>query len=205
LFVNYLVAVLLFGLAPIVVGFVFSGAYNYMLNSYRFAPGPFPTLRLLSTMLPWQVPFAIKTGGVNTSIIIAWLWRIPLFLGNPSLFDLQALEPYVFNGTALALLLLTMYGKDRDTVDSSQRLSWLLYLLLLFVLGLLLVLPSDVEMLEGLQGVVQIGNLGIPIRTLHILDGFTFMLNLITGPLLCVGIGILLRVLRRKYSKIGIS
>jgi hypothetical protein len=73
------------------------------------------------------------------------------------------------------------------------------------VLGLLLVLPSDIEMLEGLQGVVQIGNLGIPIRTLHILDGFTFMLNLITGPLLCVGIGILLRVLRRKYSKIGIS
>jgi hypothetical protein len=209
--VSYLISVVLLGLAPTLVGYVFSAAFDYMLQANLFFPGPYPTLRLLSTMLPWQIPipFSLNAGDPNTVIFLLWqLWRIPLFLGNPGMFDLQALEPYVFNGAALGLLLLTMHGQNTQSNEATSRrpilLSWPAYLLLEGVLGILLVLPADLWIVRGLQGLLQVQIFAFPIRTLYILDQFTFTLNLVTGPLVCVGIGILLRLLRsrrRMYAR----
>jgi hypothetical protein len=182
-----------------------------MQQTNLFFPGPYPTLRLLSTMLPWQIPipFSISSSDPGSLTFLLWqVWRIPLFLGNPGMFDLQALEPYVFNGAALALLLLTM--RDQSTrgnraSDTSSRfvsLGWPTYLLLEIVLGILLVLPADLWIVRGLQGLLQDQIFAVQIRTLYILDQLTFMLNLVTGPLVCVGIGILLRLLRRKQANV---
>ncbi len=162
--VSYLISVLLLGLAPTLVAYVFSAAFDYMLRANLFFPGPYPTLRLLSTMLPWQIPipFNLSSSDPNSLIFLLWqLWRIPLFLGNPTMFDVQALEPYVFNGAALGFLLLTMrdqHTRSNQAPDASGRplsLSW----------------P-------------------------------TFILNLVTGPLVCVGIGIFLRLLRSKQASL---
>ena len=205
--VSYLISVLLLGLAPTLVGYVFSAAFDYSLRTNLFFPGPYPTLRLLSTMLPWQIPipFSLNGSDPNSLIFLLWqLWRIPLFLGNPGMFDVQALEPYVFNGAALGLLLLTMGDQNtrsnqgRDTSSRPVLLSWPAYLLLESVLGILLVLPADLWIVRGLQGLLQVQIFAFPIRTLYILDQFTFILNLVTGPLVCVGIGILLRLLRSR-------
>src|SRR5256884_3831044 len=46
--VSYLISVLLLGLAPTLVAYVFSAAFDYMLRANLFFPGPYPTLRLLS-------------------------------------------------------------------------------------------------------------------------------------------------------------
>ena len=209
--VSYLISVLLLGLAPTLVGYVFSAAFDYSLRANLFFPGPYPTLRLLSTMLPWQIPipFSLSGSDPNSLIFLLWqLWRIPLFLGNPSMFDLQALEPYVFNGAALGLLLLTMGDQNtrsnqgRDTSSRPVLLSWPAYLLLESVLGILLVLPADLWIVRGLQGLLQVQIFAFPIRTLYILDQSTFILNLVTGPLVCVGIGILLRLLRSRQANV---
>jgi len=209
--VSYLISVLLLGLAPTLVGYVFSAAFDYSLRANLFFPGPYPTLRLLSTMLPWQIPipFSLSGSDPNSLIFLLWqLWRIPLFLGNPGMFDLQALEPYVFNGAALGLLLLTMRDQNtrsnlgRDTSSRNVLLSWPAYLLLESVLGILLVLPADLWIVRGLQGLLQVQIFAFPIRTLYILDQFTFILNLVTGPLVCVGIGILLRLLRSRQANV---
>ena len=209
--VSYLISVLLLGLAPTLVGYVFSAAFDYSLRANLFFPGPYPTLRLLSTMLPWQIPipFSLSGSDPNSLIFLLWqLWRIPLFLGNPGMFDVQALEPYVFNGAALGLLLLTMRDQNtrsnlgRDTSSRNVLLSWPAYLLLESVLGILLVLPADLWIVRGLQGLLQVQILAFPIRTLYILDQFTFILNLVTGPLVCVGIGILLRLLRSRQTNV---
>jgi hypothetical protein len=209
--VSYLISVLLLGLAPTLVGYVFSAAFDYSLRANLFFPGPYPTLRLLSTMLPWQIPipFSLSGSDPNSLIFLLWqLWRIPLFLGNPSMFDLQALEPYVFNGAALGLLLLTMRDQNtrsnlgRDTSSRHVFLSWPVYLLLESVLGILLVLPADLWIVRGLQGLLQVQIFAFPIRTLYILDQSTFILNLVTGPLVCVGIGILLRLLRSRQANV---
>jgi hypothetical protein len=209
--VSYLISVLLLGLAPTLVGYVFSAAFDYSLRANLFFPGPYPTLRLLSTMLPWQIPipFSLSGSDPNSLIFLLWqLWRIPLFLGNPGMFDLQALEPYVFNGAALGLLLLTMRDQNtrsnqgRDTSSRHVLLSWPAYLLLESVLGILLVLPADLWIVRGLQGLLQVQIFAFPIRTLYILDQFTFILNLVTGPLVCVGIGILLRLLRSRQANV---
>src|SRR3989440_2711068 len=209
--VNYLISVLLLGLAPTLVGYVFSAAFDYSLRANLFFPGPYPTLRLLSTMLPWQIPipFSLSSSDPNSLIFLLWqLWRIPLFLGNPAMFDVQALEPYVFNGAALGLLLLTMRDQNtrsnlgRDTSSRPLLLSWPVYLLLEGVLGILLVLPADLWIVRGLQGLLQVQIFAFPIRTLYILDQFTFILNLVTGPLVCVGIGILLRLLRSRQANV---
>src|SRR5436309_3040953 len=137
--VNYLISVLLLGLAPTLVGYVFSAAFDYSLRANLFFPGPYPTLRLLSTMLPWQIPipFSLSGSDPNSLIFLLWqLWRIPLFLGIPCMFDVQALEPYVFNGAALGLLLLTMGDQNtrsnqgRDTSRRPVLLNWPAYLLL---------------------------------------------------------------------------
>lgn len=199
-FVDYLISVLLLGLIPIVMGFVFAAAFDYMLTVYQFTPGPFPTLRLLSTLLPWQIPFHIDFSGANENTIILLLWRIPLFLGNPTMFDVQALEPFVFNGAALSLLLLTMHSRPTSASEQALPLSWLAYLGLAGMLGLFLVLPIDLWMLGGLHGLLQIPSLAlaIPIRTLPILDRLTFTLNLITGPVVCMGIAVLLRRWKKK-------
>ena len=209
--VSYLISVLLLGLAPTLVGYVFSAAFDYSLRANLFFPGPYPTLRLLSTMLPWQIPipFSLSGSDPNSLIFLLWqLWRIPLFLGNPGMFDVQALEPYVFNGAALGLLLLTMGDQNtrsnqgRDTSSRHVLLSWPAYLLLESVLGILLVLPADLWIVRGLQGLLQVQIFAFPIRTLYILDQFTFILNLVTGPLVCVGIGILLRLLRSRQANV---
>jgi hypothetical protein len=209
--VSYLISVLLLGLAPTLVGYVFSAAFDYSLRANLFFPGPYPTLRLLSTMLPWQIPipFSLSGSDPNSLIFLLWqLWRIPLFLGNPTMFDVQALEPYVFNGAALGLLLLTMSDQNtrsnqgRDTSSRPVLLSWPTYLLLESVLGILLVLPADLWIVRGLQGLLQVQIFAFPIRTLYILDQFTFILNLVTGPLVCVGIGILLRLLRSRQTNV---
>ena len=209
--VSYLISVLLLGLAPTLVGYVFSAAFDYSLRANLFFPGPYPTLRLLSTMLPWQIPipFSLSGSDPNSLIFLLWqLWRIPLFLGNPGMFDVQALEPYVFNGAALGLLLLTMGDQNtqsnlgRDTSSRPVLLSWPVYLLLESVLGILLVLPADLWIVRGLQGLLQVQIFAFPIRTLYILDQSTFILNLVTGPLVCVGIGILLRLLRSRQANV---
>ncbi len=197
--VSYFIAVLLLGLAPIAAGYVFSAAFDYMLTTYQFFPGPYPTLRLLSTLLPWQIPVAINITGsdANSLIFLLWqLWRFPVFLGNPTMFDIQALEPFVFNGVALGLLLLTMRSSATDSGSQRIVLGWSSYLALECALGLLLVLPADLWIVRGLQGLLQNPVLSIPIRTLTILDQSTFILNLITGPLVCLALGILLRFAR---------
>jgi hypothetical protein len=194
-FVNYLIAVLLLGLAPTLAGFIFTAGFDYMLSFYQLTPGPFPTLRLLSTLLPWQVPIHIDLSGSNQSSIVLLLWRIPVFVGNPALFDLQALEPFVFGGAAVSLLLLTTHGRQSDPFEQVRSLSWKTYLALTSALGLFLVLPADLWLLDGLHGLLQVPRLDVivPISTLHILDPLTFTLNLITGPLVCLAIGALLR------------
>jgi hypothetical protein len=199
---SYFVTILLLGLAPTVAAYVFSAAYDYTLSLNQLIPGPYPTLRLLSTLLPWQVPLPIALNGIIGNIIIfSLLWRIPLFLGNPTLFDLQALEAYVFNGAALGLLLLTMYRPNMGTAYRSSPLGWLAYLSLEALLGLVIVLPASLWALRGLEGLLQFRDIVIPIRTLSILNPLTFSLNLITGPLVCMIIGIVLRrFLMKSYS-----
>jgi hypothetical protein len=199
--VSYFITVLLLGLAPIATGFVFSAAFDYMLTTYQFFPGPYPTLRLLSALLPWQIPVAItiNSSDPNSLVFLLWqLWRFPVFLGNPTTFDVQALEPFVFNSAALGLLLLTMRGTATDAGSQRIMLGLPSYLVLEGTLGLLLVLPADLWIVRGLQGLLQNPVLAVPIRTLTILDQSTFVLNLVTGPLICLVIGVLLR-----FSRIG--
>jgi len=204
-FVNYLITVLLLGLAPTLVGFVFSAAFDYMLGIYQFTPGPYPTSRLLSAMLPWQIPihFHLDFSSSSLGSIVLLLWRIPAFVGNPTAFDVQALEPLVFNGAALGLLLLTMYGRNAGKSDQGLPLSWPAYLVLEIALGLFLVLPADLWMLGGLQGLLQVPRFDIvvPIPTLVILDQRAFVLNLITGPVVCLAIGLLLRESKPQRKK----
>ncbi len=196
---SYFVTVLLLGLAPTIVGYVFSAAYDYILGLNQFIPGPYPTLRLLSTMLPWQVPLPIDLhGSIGKSITYSLLWRIPLFLGNPTLFDLQALEPYVFNGAALGLLLLSIHRGEISPANQGSSVHWPAYLLLEAMLGLFLVLPANIWVLRGLEGLLQLHEIVVPIRTLSILNPLTFSLNLISGPLVCLALGI---ILKRAYTE----
>jgi hypothetical protein len=191
---SFLITILLLGLAPTVVAYVFSAAYNFTLSFNQFIPGPYPTLRLLSALLPWQVPLPIDlSSNLRDIIIFSLLWRIPLFLGNPTPFDLQALEPYIFNGAALGLLLLTMYRQKSSALNQTSPLGWIPYLSLEMLIGLILVLPANLWVQRGLEGVLQIHETFIPIRTLSILNPLTFILNLITGPLVCIGAGLVLR------------
>jgi hypothetical protein len=197
---SYLVAVLLLGLLPTIAGYVFSAAFDFMLKVYGFFPGPYPTLRLLSGLLPWQIPVSIGftgTGGQN-GIYLEWqYWRIPLFLGNPAMFDLVALEPYILNGAALALLLFAahrfMSNSQREI--SASPTSWPNYLVFEALLGLLIVFPAALWIMRGLEGLLQMqGGIVLPIRTLYLLNPLTFTLDIITGPLVCLLIALLLRL-----------
>lgn len=199
--ISYFFTILLLGLAPTVVAYVFSAAYDFTLSFNQFVPGPYPTLRMLSALLPWQIPLPIDlSSNIGNIIIFSLLWRIPLFLGNPSLFDLQALEPYIYNGAAFALLLLTMYRQNASTTNQSSHLGWVAYLSMEAALGLVMVLPANLWVLRGLEGLLQFHDIVIPIRTISILNPLTFSLNLITGPLVCVGLGIALRIFLSKRT-----
>jgi hypothetical protein len=206
LYIGYFVSVLLLGLAPTVVGYVFSAAFDYMLNMNHFFPGPYPTLRLLSSMLPWQIPISTNLNSNNptTMIFFIWqLWRFPVFLGNPTMFDIQALEPYIFNSAALAILLLTLRDSQIRASEQFSFVRWPLYILLELLLGLFLILPANLWIARGLEGLLQSPVIAIQIRTLHILDQFTFTLNLFSAPLICLGLGILLRLFYANYAKRG--
>ncbi len=170
-----------------------------MLGAYHFLLGPFPTLRLLSTFLPWQIPLPFNPGtGANATLArVVELWRIPIFLGNPTMFDFQALEPYIFNGAALALLLLTLRA-ERPATNERVSIPWLWYLLLQALLGLLLVVPADLWIMRGLEGLLRTSLFVLPLRSLYILDTTTFILNIITGPVVCLFVGFALRALMRR-------
>ena len=205
LFVGYFISVLLLGLAPTIAGYVFSAAFDYMLSINHFFPGPYPTLRLLSALLPWQIPFAtnLTSNNPTTMIFFLWqLWRFPVFLGNPTMFDIQALEPYIFNGAALGMLLLTLRDQKNGASEQPSTIRWPMYIFLQLFLGLFLVLPADLWIVRGLEGLLQSPVISIQIRTLHILDQTTFMLNLISGPLICLGLAVLLRLFYAKRGKI---
>ncbi|MEO6888400.1 MAG: hypothetical protein ABI456_04520 [Ktedonobacteraceae bacterium] len=193
--VSYLITIVLFALVPTVVAYIFAAAFDFMLSVYQYAPGPYPTLRLFSGMLPWQIPIPLHLSGPTMRATILLLWRIPLFLGNPAAFDVLSLEPFIISGAALGLLLLTMHNHGSATSEPAPSLSWPKYLLLEAVLGLLLVLAPDLWVLRGLEGLLQIPalNFVLPIRTLHILDPLNFTLNLVSGPLVCMLTGLLLR------------
>ncbi|RAQ98364.1 hypothetical protein [Thermogemmatispora tikiterensis] len=205
-FASYAIAVLFLALLPTVVGYLFAAAYDAMFALYQFAPGPFPTLRLLSALLPWQVPIHIDLSRPDAALIIfSLLWRIPLFLGNGTMFDFLALEPLVLNGAALALLLLSTYGHEVPGTASVSGgelplPSWPSYLLLAALLGLALVLAPDLWVFQGLAGLLQIphADIALPLRTLRVLDPLTFSLNLVTGPLLSL---LLALVLRWQYER----
>jgi len=199
--ISYLLIVLLIGLAPTVTAYIFSAAYDFILSFNQFVPGPYPTLRILSALLPWQIPIPIDlNSGITNIIIFSLLWRIPLFLGNPTPFDLQALEPYIFNGGAFALLLLTMYQQSTRRANQFSYPGWVAFLSMEAALGLILVLPANLWILRGLQGLLQFHEIVIPIRTISILNPLTFALNLITGPLVCVVLGIVLRIFLSKRT-----
>src|SRR5579883_2012165 len=195
---SYIVAVVLLGLMPTIGGYVFSAAFDFMLKLYNFFPGPYPTLRLLSGLLPWQVPVPLNLSGASpqTIMFLEWqYWRIPIFLGNPTMFDLVALEPYLLNAAALALLLFSVHrfaGRSRDRTDS-PAMALPLSLLLQAMLGLVIALPAALWMMRGLEGLLQMPGIVIPIRTLYLLNPLTLTLDLITGPLVCLLIAILLR------------
>lgn len=198
---SYIIILLLLGLTPTVVAYLFSAAYDFILSINQFVPGPYPTLRLLSALLPWQIPIPIDlNGNLSDTIIFSLLWRIPLFLGNPSIFDLQALEPYVYNGAAFALLLLTTYRQNSKTSNRSSQPGFLTFLFMEAALGLIIILPANIWVLRGLQGLLQFHGIVIPIRTISILNPLTFLLNLITGALVCVGLGIVLRIVLSKRT-----
>jgi hypothetical protein len=197
--INYILTILLLGLAPTVAAYIFSAAYDFILGFNQFVPGPYPTLRILSALLPWQIPIPIDlNSSIQNIILFSLLWRIPLFLGNHSLFDFQALEPYIFNGAAFALLLLTMYQQSARRANKFTYPGWITFLSMEAIFGLILVLPANLWVLRGLEGLIQFHDIVIPIRTISILNPLTFTLNLITGPLVCVGSGIVLRIFLSK-------
>ena len=199
---SYLIAVMLLALTPTIAGYVFSAAYDYLLTANQFLPGPYPTLRLLSTVLPWQVPVAIDLSGSSTqaTVFLVWqFWRIPLFLGNPTMFDVVALEPYILNGAALMLLLFSIRRSLPGSREGNSSATGLPVLLLLeAVLGLLIALPPALWIARGLEGLLQLPTLAIPIRTLYLLNPLTLSLNLITGPLVCLLAALVLRLFQSK-------
>lgn len=194
---SYLISILLLGLAPFLAGYVFAAAFDVALNINRFDPGPFPTLRLLSGLLPWQVPLPVDLQSLN----LALAWRIPLIPGNPGAFDIQALEPIVLNAAGLACALLAVFrleqSRERANVKPARRNA----LLMEALLGVILVLPADLWISFGLHGLLQLPTIAVPLRTLQLLNPLTFTLNLITAPLVCVIAGLVIFGLLRNSTK----
>lgn len=198
---SYAVTILLLGLLPMMVGYVFAATYDFVMQAIhvdQISPALYPTLSLLGGLLPWRLAAPINLSSINGSFIVfTLLWRIPdSVLGNPNLFDVQTLEPLLFNAAGLALLLITMYGSNNGQ-GKRQAAPWGIFLLLQALLGLVLILPPDLWMLRGLEGVFQFGNQAVRLPTFHVLDPTLFLLNLLTGILFCVLVGLLVR---RQYQ-----
>ncbi len=198
---NYAIAVLLLGLLPMMAGYVFAATYDFSMNAINVAqisPALYPTLSLLSGLLPWRLAAPITLNNANGNFIVfTLLWRVPdSVLGNPTLFDVQALETLVFNAAGLAFLLLTMYG---NPTGNEQRRSapWGIFLLLEALFGLILVLPANLWLLRGLEGVLQMQGLLVPLPTIQLLNPTLFVLNLVTGVLFCLIFGM---IVRRQYQ-----
>jgi len=198
--VSYVITVLLLGLLPMMIGYVFAAIYDFVMqtiNVDQISPALYPTLSLLGGLLPWRLAAPINLSSINGSFIVfTLLWRIPdSVLGNPNLFDVQTLEPFVFNAAGLAILLIIMYGSTSQ--HRRQAAPWGLFLFLQALLGLILILPANLWMLRGLEGVLQLGNQAVQLPTFHLLDPTLFLLNLLTGALFCVLVGL---IVRRQYQ-----
>ena len=197
---GYAITILLLGLLPMMIGYVFAATYDFVMqaiNVNQISPALYPTLSLLGGLLPWRLAAPINLSSINGSFIVfTLLWRIPdSVLGNPNLFDVQTLEPLLFNTVGLALLLITMYGSSGQT--RRQAAPWGIFLLLEALLGLILILPANLWMLRGLEGVLQLGNQVVQLPTFHLLNPILFLLNLLTGVLFCLLVSV---IVRRQYQ-----
>ena len=179
---SYIISIVLLGLAPFLAGYVFAAAFDVALNFNRYDPGPFPTLRLLSALLPWQVPLPVNLQSLN--LILAW--RIPFLPGNPGAFDIQAIEPLLLNAAGLACTLLALFRLEKPAGQKALKLARRNALLMEALLGLALVLPANLWIAFGLHGLLQLPTIAVLLRTLQLLNPLTFTLNLVTAPLVCV-------------------
>ena len=198
---GYAITVLLLGLLPMMAGYVFAATYDFMMNAINvdaISPALYPTLSLLSGLLPWRLAAPITLSGQNGAFIVfTLLWRVPdSVLGNPNLFDVQALESLVFNAAGLALLLITMYSSDSHT-NERRPAPWGIFLFLEALFGLILVLPANLWLLRGLEGVLQMGGIVAALPTIQLINPVLFTLNLVTGVLFCLVIGL---IVRRQYQ-----
>src|SRR5581483_3129842 len=198
---SYAITILLLGLLPMMVGYVFAATYDFVMqaiNVNQISPALYPTLSLLGGLLPWRLAAPINLSSINGSFIVfTLLWRIPdSVLGNPNLFDVQTLEPFVFNAAGLAILLITMYGSTTGQ-NRRQAAPWGIFLLLEALFGLILILPANLWMLRGLEGILQLGDQAVQLPTFHLLNPTLFLLNLLTGVLFCVLVSV---SVRRQYQ-----
>ena len=191
---SYIISIVLLGLAPFLAGYVFAAAFDVALNLNHYDPGPFPTLRLLSTLLPWQIPLPINLQPLNLTLA----WRIPFLPGNPTAFDIQAIEPFLLNAAGLACTLLALFRLEQRTGQTPARHMRLSLLSLEVLLGFVLVLPANLWIAYGLHGLLQLPTISVPIRTLQLLNTLTFTLNLISAPLICLIVGVVIVGIRRK-------
>ncbi len=191
---SYIISIVLLGLAPFLAGYVFAAAFDVALNFNRYDPGPFPTLRLLSALLPWQVPLPVNLQSLN--LVLAW--RIPFLPGNPAAFDIQSIEPFLLNAAGLACALLALFRLEKPEGLAALRQARLNALLMEALLGLILVLPANLWIAFGLHGLLQLPSIAVLLRTLQLLNPLTFTLNLITAPLVCVIAGAAIFGIRRK-------
>lgn len=200
-FFNYVITVVLLGLLPMMAGYVFAAVYDFIMNAIKvstFSPAFYPTLSVLSGLLPWRLAAPINLNGSNAGFILFTLfWRVPDgILGNPNLFDVQTLESLVFSATGLALLLISMYDSSNHG-EQRRPAPWGLFLLLEALLGLLLVLPADLWLLHGLEGILQFQGVLAQLPTIQLLNPTLFILNLVTGTLFTLLVSI---IVRRQYQ-----
>jgi hypothetical protein len=198
---NYAITILLLGLLPMMAGYVFAATYDFLMNAINvdtISPALYPTLSLLSGLLPWRLAAPITLSGQSGAFIVfTLLWRIPdSVLGNPNLFDVQALETLLFNAAGLALLLITMYASDTHN-NERRPAPWGIFIFLQALFGLILILPANLWLLRGLEGVLQMGGLVVKLPTIQLLSPLLFALNLVTGMLFCLIIGL---IVRRQYQ-----
>ncbi|MGH2480684.1 MAG: hypothetical protein ACRDHW_13600, partial [Ktedonobacteraceae bacterium] len=152
----------------------------------------------LSGLLPWRLATPINLANSNGAFtVFTLLWRIPdSVLGNPNLFYVQALEPFLLNAVALALLLITMYGR-KSQESTPQAAPWRAFIGLEALLGLIIILPSNLWLLRGLEGFLPFQGQLFPLPSLHLLNSTMFALNLATGMVFCVLVGL---IVRRQYQ-----
>lgn len=198
---NYVITVLLLGLLPMMAGYVFAATYDFVLNLVNvnaISPGLYPTLSLLTGLLPWKLAASISMSNSNEAFIaFTLLWRIPDSpLVNLNLFDVQTLESMVFTATGLALLLITRYKSDTPG-GQRQSAPLSLFLLLQTLLGLIIILPANLWLLRGLEGILQFQTLLAQLPTIQLLNPLLFTLNLLTGMLFCIIVGL---IVRRQYQ-----